>query len=212
MVGSATLKDKNGTVLATVSPMFVPNSGFNFTLYDFPVAVGTPATPEGVLVVHADNPSGLPENDFIVTVPLTFGRTLLSGASYGGFTTHKVVAGDTLSGIAHTFYNDANAWPRLFTANRDRISDPDLIRIGQVLRVPPGRLADVQVRVGMLGQPALFDSFDAMVLEGDQQRTGSNQCTGDQAQDQRHAVLAVGRRRDGAGDQDSTQGDHQQTR
>jgi nucleoid-associated protein YgaU len=46
------------------------------------------------------------------------------------------VAGDTLSGIAHTFYNDANAWPRLFTANRDRISDPDLIRIGQVLRVP----------------------------------------------------------------------------
>lgn len=136
VVGSATLKDKNGTVLATVSPMFVPNSGFNFTLFDFPVAVGMPVTPEGVLVVHADNPSGLPENDFVVTVPLTFGRTLLGGASYGGFITHKVVAGDTLSRIAHTFYNDANAWPRLFTANRDRISNPNLIRIGQVLRIP----------------------------------------------------------------------------
>jgi nucleoid-associated protein YgaU len=27
-------------------------------------------------------------------------------------------------------------WPRLFTANRDRINDPDLIQVGQVLRIP----------------------------------------------------------------------------
>jgi nucleoid-associated protein YgaU len=28
------------------------------------------------------------------------------------------------------------AWPRLFVANRDTVGDPDVIRIGQVLRVP----------------------------------------------------------------------------
>ena len=113
----------------------VPNSGFLFALFDFPVAVGAPATPEGVLTVEADNPSGLPQNDFRVTVPLTFGRVLL-GASYAGFQAHKVVAGDTLSGIAQSAYGDANLWPRLFVANRDTISDPNLIQIGQVLRVP----------------------------------------------------------------------------
>ena len=136
VVGVAAVKDNNGTVLATVAPMFVANTGFNFTLYDFAVNVGTPTTPQGTLVVEADNPSGLPENDFTVTVPLTFGRTLLDGASYGGFTIHKVVSGDTLSGLAQHFYQHAGLWPRLFVANRDRISNPDVIRIGQVLRIP----------------------------------------------------------------------------
>ena len=135
VVGAATLKDKNGNVLAEVSPMFVPQSGFLFTLFDFPVAVGAPLTPEGVLTVDADNPSGLPENDFRVTVPLTFGRALL-GATYAGFRAHKVVSGDTLSGIAEDNYGDANLWPRLFIANRDTINDPDLILVGQVLRIP----------------------------------------------------------------------------
>jgi hypothetical protein len=137
VIGSAVLKDDHGNVLATVSPMFVPNSGFLFTLFDFPVAVGAPLTPGGVLTVAADNPSGLPQNDFRVTVPVTFGRVLL-GTSYAGFQTHQVVAGDTLSGIALGAYGDANTWPRLFVANRDSIDDPDLIRIGQVLRVPFG--------------------------------------------------------------------------
>ena len=57
--------------------MFGPGSRFLFTLFDFPVPAGTPATTEGTLTVEADNPSGLPQNDFRVTVPLTFGRTLL---------------------------------------------------------------------------------------------------------------------------------------
>ena len=70
----------------------------------------------------------MPQNDFRVTVPLTFGRTLL-GASYAGFQAHTVVAGDTLFGIAQKVYGDGNLWPRLFTANRDIISDPNLIRV-----------------------------------------------------------------------------------
>jgi nucleoid-associated protein YgaU len=135
VIGAAVLKDNHGTVLAQVSSMFVPNSGFLFTLFDFPLATGAPATPEGVLIVEADNPSGLPQNDFRVTIPLTFGRLLL-GASYAGFQAHEVVAGDTLSGIAQSAYGDAAAWPRLFVANRDTVGDPDVIRIGQVLRVP----------------------------------------------------------------------------
>ena len=135
VLGKAVLKDKNGVVLAQVAPMFVPGSGFLFTLFDFPVPVGTPPTTQGTLTVEADNPSGLPQNDFRVTVPLTFGRTLL-GASYAGFQAHTVVAGDTLFGIAQNVYGDGNLWPRLFTANRDIISDPNLIRVGQVLRVP----------------------------------------------------------------------------
>ena len=50
--------------------------------------------------------------------------------------TYTVVAGDNLSKIAKKFYGDANKWKKLFEANKDTIKNPDLIKIGQVLRVP----------------------------------------------------------------------------
>jgi len=50
--------------------------------------------------------------------------------------THTVVAGDTLSKIAKRFYGNANRWHEIFDANRDQISNPDLIRPGQVLKIP----------------------------------------------------------------------------
>ena len=49
---------------------------------------------------------------------------------------YTVVSGDTLSKIAKHFYGNANRWHEIFDANRDQISNPDLIRIGQVLKIP----------------------------------------------------------------------------
>jgi nucleoid-associated protein YgaU len=49
---------------------------------------------------------------------------------------YEIVAGDTLSGIAKRYFGDANAWERLFEANREVIKDPDLIFPGQKIRVP----------------------------------------------------------------------------
>lgn len=50
--------------------------------------------------------------------------------------TYTVVAGDNLSKIAKQFYGSANAWKRIFDANRDQLADPDRIRVGQVLKIP----------------------------------------------------------------------------
>lgn len=50
--------------------------------------------------------------------------------------TYTVVSGDNLSKIAKHFYGNANAWHKIFDANRDQISNPDLIKPGQVLRIP----------------------------------------------------------------------------
>lgn len=49
---------------------------------------------------------------------------------------YTVVAGDTLSHIAQRHYGNANRWPAIFEANRDKLSDPDRIFPGQVLRLP----------------------------------------------------------------------------
>jgi len=49
---------------------------------------------------------------------------------------YEIVAGDTLSKIAAKFYGDANAYPKIFEANREVIKDPDLIFVGQKIRIP----------------------------------------------------------------------------
>ena len=51
-------------------------------------------------------------------------------------TTYTVKAGDTLSKIAKTHLGDANAYMKIFEANKDQLTDPDKIKPGQVLRLP----------------------------------------------------------------------------
>ncbi len=50
--------------------------------------------------------------------------------------TYTVKAGDTLSKIAKELLGNANAYPKIFEANRDQLSDPDKIQPGQVLKIP----------------------------------------------------------------------------
>lgn len=54
----------------------------------------------------------------------------------GGGRTYKVQPGDTLSKIAKQFYGNANDYNRIFSANRDKLSDPDKIQVGQELVIP----------------------------------------------------------------------------
>ena len=49
---------------------------------------------------------------------------------------HTVEPGDTLSSIADTFYGDPAKFQIIFAANRDQLSDPDVIVPGQALRIP----------------------------------------------------------------------------
>ena len=50
--------------------------------------------------------------------------------------TYTVQAGDTLSAIAKKFLGNANEYMEIFNANRDQLTDPDMIKPGQVLKIP----------------------------------------------------------------------------
>jgi nucleoid-associated protein YgaU len=50
--------------------------------------------------------------------------------------TYTVQAGDTLSKISKQFYGDANKYMKIFEANKDVLNDPNMIKVGQVLKVP----------------------------------------------------------------------------
>jgi nucleoid-associated protein YgaU len=50
--------------------------------------------------------------------------------------TYTVKSGDTLSRIAKEHLGNANDYMKIFNINKDQLSDPDLIKPGQVLRLP----------------------------------------------------------------------------
>jgi nucleoid-associated protein YgaU len=50
--------------------------------------------------------------------------------------TYIVAKGDSLSKIAKHYYGDASQWRKIYDANRDQISNPDLIHPGQTLKIP----------------------------------------------------------------------------
>src|SRR6187399_1544853 len=50
--------------------------------------------------------------------------------------TYTVKSGDTLSRIAKDHLGNAADYMKIFNLNKDQLSDPDLIKPGQVLRLP----------------------------------------------------------------------------
>jgi hypothetical protein len=59
------------------------------------------------------------------------------GGQGGGGQTYEVKSGDNLSKISKQFYGDSDEYMRIFYANRDQLKDPDMIKVGQKLVIPP---------------------------------------------------------------------------
>lgn len=113
------------------------NAGGSGALGNFQAQVeldAVPPTADGFVEVFDAGGADVPAN--MVVVPVVFGENLVGG--YFGFALRTVVKGDTLSGIAQEAYGDASQFLRVFAANRNQLSDPNLIRAGQQLRVPLG--------------------------------------------------------------------------
>jgi nucleoid-associated protein YgaU len=48
-----------------------------------------------------------------------------------------VKPGDNLSKISKQFYGDPDEYMRIYYANQDTLKDPDMIKVGQKLTIPP---------------------------------------------------------------------------
>lgn len=84
----------------------------------------SPADPE-------EDPLG-PERDTVV-VPIVFGFRVLD--DFVGVAFHEVKEGETLTSIAEQHFTSVTP-NQIFEANRDVLSDPDVIHPGQILRIP----------------------------------------------------------------------------
>jgi nucleoid-associated protein YgaU len=50
--------------------------------------------------------------------------------------TYTVQPGDSLSKISKQFYGDANKYMNIFNANKDKLSNPDQVKVGTELVIP----------------------------------------------------------------------------
>jgi hypothetical protein len=64
--------------------------------------------------------------------------TVTHAEPYGLYT---VKSGDTLGKLAKDIYGDAKLYPRIFEINKDQLKNPDQIKVGQVLKLPPKSIA-----------------------------------------------------------------------
>ena len=81
------------------------------------------------------------KNDIVADIKVVGGAAAAgAGAGAAGAAaagrTYTVKAGDTLSAIAKEHLGSANAYMKIFEANRDQLTDPDKIKPGQVLKIP----------------------------------------------------------------------------
>ena len=121
----------------TLAQSFVQGGAMALATFQGELALGAiPPTPHGTLEVGPAPVTDEGPPPEVVVIPVVFGPVL--DDTYFGFHPHAVAAGETLSGLAQAFYGDSSLFPRIFEANRNLISDPDLIFPGQILRIPFG--------------------------------------------------------------------------
>ena len=52
------------------------------------------------------------------------------------FHLHTVESGESLSKISKHYYKDANKYMQIFNANKDQLTNPDMIKVGQKIKIP----------------------------------------------------------------------------
>lgn len=74
-------------------------------------------------------------NEVVADIKVTGGGAP-AAAAQAAARTYTVKPGDTLSAIAKNELGNANAYMKIFEANRDQLTDPNKIKPGQVLNIP----------------------------------------------------------------------------
>jgi nucleoid-associated protein YgaU len=74
--------------------------------------------------------------DIKVNAPATQRAPTTASGGATPTVTYTVQPGDTLSAIAKKFMGNASEYMDIYNANRDQLSDPNMIKPGQVLKIP----------------------------------------------------------------------------
>jgi nucleoid-associated protein YgaU len=77
-------------------------------------------------------------DDVIADFPIdtSMQSTATAGSGSTSVRMYRVKPGDTLSKISQQFFGNPNQYQRIYDANRDQLTDPNKIQVGQELKIP----------------------------------------------------------------------------
>ncbi len=91
---------------------------------------------ENMLSSQTTMPTTQPSIDYGNSAYQAVETTPLDSAADYGVRVHTVAKGDTLYSLARRYYNDQARWKEIYSANRDNISNPNMVRVGQQIVIP----------------------------------------------------------------------------
>lgn len=106
----------------------------NYTGWNSPQSVPPSAMNEPLSSADIPALPPLPEFDSGVMAPLP---AQPSEQPKGAAESYTVSKGDTLWSISKKFYGQGGKWQIILDANRDRIPDPNKLKAGTVITIPP---------------------------------------------------------------------------
>lgn len=137
--GSALDPSASYTIAGSIYTLQEGGDGFTMFSSGTPVSEGTMKDYEALQKYIQTNLNGKVGTDY--SNPKGQGRITIAGASSGSGSnasggSYTVVRGDSLWKIAEKTYGSGSFWKKIYKANTDRISDPDLIYPDQELVLP----------------------------------------------------------------------------
>lgn len=71
-----------------------------------------------------------------IRAPMAAAAAAAVSSNIAAVRTYTVVPGDNLSKISKQFYGDPNKYMKIFEANKDKMSNPDTVKVGTQLVIP----------------------------------------------------------------------------
>ena len=154
-------------------PVPLPASGLDLSpaspLLDGTYRSTVDIPPPPLLDVHAPPPLSAGWSVHDVARPVAPGPALQPAAMPADYVVRD---GDDLTGIALKVYGHAGAATAIWTANRDRLTDPQVLPIGLALRLPPSWMLPAAHAAAAGAAGAAIEPTFTTAHSGDRARTG----------------------------------------
>ncbi len=96
-----------------------------------------PYDPSVIDLDAGESPAWEQSSRAVVEQPVAYGEPAAGTSPYSSTgRMHSVQRRDTLYSLARLYYNDHRQWKKIYEANRVRIANPNMIKVGMNLVIP----------------------------------------------------------------------------
>lgn len=90
---------------------------------------------------------------FIATIPVAREDAARPNKAEAADRLHRITDGDTLEALAERYLDSRSRWRSIFDVNRDRLTNPDILPIGEDIKIPSTVMPSAEDEDGLVPIP-----------------------------------------------------------